>query len=921
MRRLPRKVRERTAKAGSVALAVALALSLSGMTFAFADEKDQDASDGLPAATDDQAATGDPAADDRTAADDADPSNRSDPSDGPDSSDDRPAPQIETFAVNELGGAAQNADALARTLNALYVSSTGDDTLGTGEITSPYASLAKAVAVASSGSTIMVMDDITSTTCARITDKDLTITSASATPVTVTRGDGFEVIRDTARRWYNPAMIELTGDTNAKISNIILDDAGKYEGTQFVAQDIAGGSSGAENTMNTERVQDAIVALYAVNAGSLTLDNAQLKNFGGMSAIRATNPDARVSMTNGSVVTIDAPYTSKSGRKAGVWLQGGSVAFEMQNGTKITNLYNYAIFPEDSTVIVHGELSGNRATAIASNRGNVTIEADGLVANNSGSTTGGGVYANMGSTLVIKGKITNNSCVGRGGGVYVQGNGPGSTATLEEGGEISGNTSLTPGAGVNVDQASNFIMNGGTITNNKAGGNTGSGVYLRRGAQFIMNGGSVVGNGTSAAAKGKDIALQTESTSWGRMGSVTLNSDAPTTVGPDQVYYEDEAKSVYHAGGNEKLTVGDLNAAGRTAIKVDVAAAGLTYLESMVVKPEYETTDLEITKPSAANATDPLYAAVVETDALGVPVGTYSYQAVDVAPSGNLSVSIASPTAAAGHAIAIAQAAGPIITKHPEDASVFYGETATFEVAAEASAGVVGYQWQKSTDGGATWNDVVGANAATYTTPSSVDTDNGNLYRCQVSSSAVNITLHSNTASLTVSLPISVSPSSTFEQGKAPDTVATVGSALSVKASLNLDQVIVDGTVLTEGAEYTSADGSIIINLPARYLNTLTVGTHSLEVTTTNAPYEGLSARTDLTVTPAITVPGEGISEPGGDVPRPEASAPAGKTAPSPTPATGDGTEALFLVVAALLSGAGACIAAALVRKARRRSE
>ena len=216
---------------------------------------------------------------------------------------------------------------------------------------------------------------------------------------------------------------------------------------------------------------------------------------------------------------------------------------------------------------------------------------------------------------------------------------------------------------------------------------------------------------------------------------------------------------------------------------------------------------------------------------------------------------------------------------------------------------------------------MVGANAATYTTPSSVDTDNGNLYRCQVSSSAVNITLHSNTASLTVSLPISVSPSSTFEQGKAPDTVATVGSALSVKASLNLDQVIVDGTVLTEGAEYTSADGSIIINLPARYLNTLTVGTHSLEVTTTNAPYEGLSARTDLTVTPAITVPGEGISEPGGDVPRPEASAPAGKTAPSPTPATGDGTEALFLVVAALLSGAGACIAAALVRKARRRSE
>lgn len=916
---LSRRLREKTASAGSVALAVALTMSLGGTAFAFADETEGDASVGLPAEIDGQTA-----ADDPTAADDRPEADVPAETDGQDSS------QPEALLASEQAGTPLEADVGTLALTTLYVSSTGDDTVGTGEASAPYASLAKAVAVASSGSTIVVMDDIVATGCARITDKDLVITSATSTPVTITRGDGFAVIRDTARRWYNPAMIELTGDTNATLSNIILDDAGKYQGTLFTAQDTAGGSSGAENSMNTERVQDAIVALYAVNAGSLTLDNAQLKNYGGLSAIRATNPNARVNMTNGSTITVDSPsYGTGNSRKGGVWLQGNSVTFEMQSGTSITNLYSYAIFPEGSTVNMNGELSRNHSTALASNGGNVVIGPDGVVANNSGGNTGGGVYANTGSTLVVKGKIVNNSGSGRGGGLYVQANGTPSTATLEEGGEISGNTSLSPGAGVNVDQASNFIMNGGTITGNKALIGSGSGVYLRRGAQFVMNGGSLLGNGSSASTKGKDIALQTGSTSTARMGSVTLNSDDPTTVGPDQVYYEDEKKCVYYAGSNDKLTVGDLSAAGRTAIKADVAAAGLTYLESMVVRPEYETTDLEITKPSAANATDPFYAAVVETDALGVPVGTYSYHMVDVAPSGNLSVSIPSSTSAAGHAVAIAQAPGPVITKQPEDASVLYNETATFEVTAEAPSGTVSYQWQKSTDGGATWVDVVGANAATYTTPALIDTDNGNLYRCAVACSAVNITLHSDAASLVVSLPISVSPSNTFEQGRAPDTTVTVGSSLSVKASLNLDEVILDGAVLAEGTDYTSADGSIIINLPASYLNTLAVGTYSLEVTTKNAPYEGLSARTDLTVILAITPPGNDITGPGEDAPQPgggtgdpavppsAGGAPSGKTAPL-MPVTGDGAAVLPLAAAAFVSGLVVCAGALLARRARR---
>jgi len=43
-------------------------------------------------------------------------------------------------------------------------------------------------------------------------------------------------------------------------------------------------------------------------------------------------------------------------------------------------------------------------------------------------------------------------------------------------------------------------------------------------------------------------------------------------------------------------------------------------------------------------------------------------------------------------------------------------DTATFSVAATGTA-ELHYQWQLSLDGGASWDDISGANAATYTTP------------------------------------------------------------------------------------------------------------------------------------------------------------------------------------------------------------
>ena len=92
------------------------------------------------------------------------------------------------------------------------------------------------------------MSDLTMTKCARFYNKNLTITSGDGGPYIVTRGDNFATQNDTGRSWYNPAMIEAQADIEGGeygliLKNIILDDAGRHQGTVF-----AQAAKGTDNT-------------------------------------------------------------------------------------------------------------------------------------------------------------------------------------------------------------------------------------------------------------------------------------------------------------------------------------------------------------------------------------------------------------------------------------------------------------------------------------------------------------------------------------------------------------------------------------------------------------------------------------------------------------------------------------------------
>lgn len=267
-------------------------------------------------------------------------------------------------APKEANPAAQNNAA------EIYVSSTGNDAQNTGTKDLPFATLAKAVDAAADGAAIYVMSDLTMDQCARFYDKSLKITSGEGGPYTVTRSADFKQQSDTARSGYNPAMIEVQSSSASSVgltlSNVILDDAGMHEGTVF-AQAV----SGDGNADNTVYVQDAIVASNATVPCTVTLGSgAVLRNFGGMSAVRATD-QAKIVMESGSVIedTLTG-YTRTKDSAAGsvgpagaIWLQGGTLV--MEEGSKIQNVDGRGVYADGGKVEIGGAISSIAANESA----------------------------------------------------------------------------------------------------------------------------------------------------------------------------------------------------------------------------------------------------------------------------------------------------------------------------------------------------------------------------------------------------------------------------------------------------------------------------------------------------------------------------------------------------------------------------
>jgi alpha-tubulin suppressor-like RCC1 family protein len=114
----------------------------------------------------------------------------------------------------------------------------------------------------------------------------------------------------------------------------------------------------------------------------------------------------------------------------------------------------------------------------------------------------------------------------------------------------------------------------------------------------------------------------------------------------------------------------------------------------------------------------------------------------------------------------------PVITQQPQDASVVEGQTASFSVTALGTPPFA-YQWQRSDDGGATFADIAGATAASYSTPATtIAADHGDRYRVIVS----NLEGATTSAAATLTVTANIVPPAITQQPQ-DVTVAVGGNA------------------------------------------------------------------------------------------------------------------------------------------------
>ena len=394
---------------------------------------------------------------------------------------------------------------------AVYVRSDGNDGTGNGSEDKPFATLAKAVDAAVDGATIYVMSNLTMTSCARFYSKSLTITSLGDATCTITRGDNFDQQQDNARSTYNPAMVEVQTTASAAsltLTNIILDDDGKHEGEVF-AQAVSDDGTGLDLTGNTNCVQDAIIASNATVPSTITLGKgAVLRNFGGMSAVRATG-EAKLVMEPGSVIEDDSAVITTRGSDAdetnaakgpagAVWLQGSD--FEMKSGAEIKNVNGRAVYADGGEVTIGGTISG------------ITGNANMWQATKKDGTSGTAIHLRgENASAVLTSTAVIEEISGGGSAVYVTGKGnkvttereatirsltntTGIYCTFASEAQLNGEiTGLTGSNALNLNEDTKVVLDAdGSIHDNACATAV---VYLRAGAEFTIRG--KINNNTS----------------------------------------------------------------------------------------------------------------------------------------------------------------------------------------------------------------------------------------------------------------------------------------------------------------------------------------------------------------------------------------------------------------------------------------
>jgi hypothetical protein len=166
------------------------------------------------------------------------------------------------------------------------------------------------------------------------------------------------------------------------------------------------------------------------------------------------------------------------------------------------------------------------------------------------------------------------------------------------------------------------------------------------------------------------------------------------------------------------------------------------------------------------------------SDISGATSPTYSIAAVPNSDNGvelRAVFTNALGTAATNAAtLTVVPASAPAITSQPVSQTVGLGTVVTFSAAASGEA-PPSVQWQQSTDGGSTWNNIPGATSTTYSVTASSTSFNGDEFRAVFTNASGSATTNAATLTFTPPTASVVLPSggATVSNGIWLDAVAT----------------------------------------------------------------------------------------------------------------------------------------------------
>jgi regulator of RNase E activity RraA len=166
--------------------------------------------------------------------------------------------------------------------------------------------------------------------------------------------------------------------------------------------------------------------------------------------------------------------------------------------------------------------------------------------------------------------------------------------------------------------------------------------------------------------------------------------------------------------------------------------------------------------------------------------GTYTMSDYGVLASTNATITTATAAVA------------PTITTHPSNQNVEAEQSATFSVVTSGTATLT-YQWQLSTDGGTSFNNISGATSASYSIANTTISQNDYMYRCVVSNSIGSATSNAAILKVTQAVVTTQTYIEVLDADGAPGEVVTVEMFLRnnpgiATASLNIEY---DASVLS----------------------------------------------------------------------------------------------------------------------------